>query len=1045
MPTVRPRYQPVGPVLIRASTDPGDLDCRPPPDVTDPATTRQEASAWLVAQWSRPDVREAIAMASPDLAACVRRVLDPDADRPTTAAVRRVVLATISYLLRWQRRSTPFGLFAGVTTTTIGPAVAKISEGHRVIARADADWLALVVERLEQHHGLRRKLMVVADSAGIIRDGRFIVAGLPRPGERTLGPLCESSTRFTPAVRLVLTCAACPVRFDQLVAQIAAQLPHIAAARIETMLHGLIDGHVLITGLRPPMTTVDALAHVIETLRAADGEHLSEVASALCQLDEIHAQLTRHNSVADAHQAAPIRAAVRATMAGLAPGTEPMLAIDVRLDAEVGIPQRVLDEAARAAEVLLRLTTQPFGSAAWLDYHARFRTRFGPGALVPVRDLVAESGLGYPCGYLSAPRARPAWRILTERDAYLLALIQKAILDGAEEIRLTDGDVDALTVGDHSAVVRPPRIELGVAVDGASAEALDRGDFELRITGAPRAYTSMAGRFAHLLDAPSREQLARTYTAPRGNGADDAVAVQLSYPPRRVHNENVVRVGKLLDDVVSLTECPDGDVISIDDLAVTVDAAQLYLVRRSTGQRVIPQIPHALDTTVQTPPLARFLAEVADARSAVFGPLDLGAAARTLPYVPRIRHRRTVLSAARWLLSPDDLTHSADTAQARVRDGVDQSGDRRWEAALRTWRRRWRVPARIIACHGELRLPLDLDQPFDCALLRTRLARAGRLELREDGPAGGDGWIGRPAELLIAMTLTPPAPRPLPTTAPPGQTMRPDSPVVQAQLVGNPARFDDLLATHLGPFADSLTELGVQRWWARRHRDIIRLEADQYLSVVFQLVDPTAYWPVAARLAEFAAGLHARGLPADLTLAAYHQHPGRYGHGWALRAAEQVFAADTAAAIAQLRVADKAGIPSQALAAASMAQLAAGFAPDNESGYRALLHCLKQHNEPAGRMLRDLARTLADPTDRFGTLRALAGGDVVAIAWQARDEALRAYHDSLLPQRDPAGVLRTLLHEHHMRAVGVDPEFERKTGHLARAAAMRCLALGSNR
>ncbi|MGR6919381.1 hypothetical protein ACU635_34525 [[Actinomadura] parvosata] len=55
--------------------------------------------------------------------------------------------------------------------------------------------------------------------------------------------------------------------------------------------------------------------------------------------------------------------------------------------------------------------------------------------------------------------------------------------------------------------------------------------------------------------------------------------------------------------------------------------------------------------------------------------------------------------------------------------------------------------------------------------------------------------------------------------------------------------------------------------------------------------------------------------------------------------------------------------------------------------------------------------------------------------------ALAAYHRTLAQQRDPATVLRTLLHDHHVRALGVNPEFEKITGRLARAAALRCLAL----
>jgi len=70
----------------------------------------------------------------------------------------------------------------------------------------------------------------------------------------------------------------------------------------------------------------------------------------------------------------------------------------------------------------------------------------------------------------------------------------------------------------------------------------------------------------------------------------------------------------------------------------------------------------------------------------------------------------------------------------------------------------------------------------------------------------------------------------------------------------------------------------------------------------------------------------------------------------------------------------------------------------------------------------------------------MPGGDAVAAAWHARDVPLREYYDGLLTQRDPTNVLRTLLHEHHVRSLGNDPDFERMTNHAARAAAMRCLA-----
>jgi thiopeptide-type bacteriocin biosynthesis protein len=254
-----------------------------------------------------------------------------------------------------------------------------------------------------------------------------------------------------------------------------------------------------------------------------------------------------------------------------------------------------------------------------------------------------------------------------------------------------------------------------------------------------------------------------------------------------------------------------------------------------------------------------------------------------------------------------------------------------------------------------------------------------------------------------------------------------------------------MLTAHLPRLVDELCQRDglVAWWWVRRHRDLIRPESDQHLAVFLRLTSPDHYGPVAEKLGMFAVELEERGLPCQLTLASYPQHPARYGEGAALVAAEQVFSADTKAAIAQLITAETAQVrSSQALAAASMAHLAGAFAPDRLTGYRALVRCLPQSHGSQDRQLRDTALGLADPGDCYLAARSLPGGDALAAAWSARDAALTVYRAALLRQRsDPIAVLPSLLHEHHVRAVGVDPEFERQTGRLARAAALRRLAL----
>lgn len=1016
----QPIFRSTGVIMVRATTDPGDLDVPSQLDLADDIAVLHDGVAWLLKTWSRADVRDALGLASPDLARQLDR-MSKHPDRVNVKVARRATISLGGYLLRWQRRTTPFGLFAGVTMADTGSSRAAVGRRHRTVARVDSEWLAGVIDRLEQHPQLRRRLHVIADNTGVNRDGRFITARRADVGGGKAVPLRHASVRYTAPVKAALAVATVPVRYDDLAAKLAERFPAARPEQITGVLDKLLVQGSLISALRPPMTVVDGLVHVIETAVAGSGEQFGDIAALLDELKTVRHLIDQHNRLDDPVQACAARASIVERMRKVVPSSQHVLAVDTRLDAQIRLPERVVTEAVAAANVLLRVSTKPFGSTAWQDYRSRFRARYGQGALVPVRELLADSGLGYPTGYLGAPRAHPSWRSVNERDAAFLALVQRAALDGRDEILLTDADVEALTVGEPADVIPPARAELGVAVHAASFEALDRGDFRLRFAAAPGSPTSMMGRFIYLFDEHQQAQLAAA-CAPISS-SDDTVAVQLSFPPRRPHNENVSRVPRVLPDVVALAEHPTGNPISLDDLAVTADADQMYLVQASTGRRVIPHIPHALDTIVQSPPLARFLAEVADARTAVFGPLDVGAA-RTLPYLPSVRYGRTVLSAARWLLTTRDLP--CETGQG-------------WEPMLGTWRRHWRVPAHVVLCHGEFRQPLNLDHRLDQALLRSRLRQAGRVELQQDARPEDHGWIRRPTELLIPMLAAAPPRRPLPHLASPGQLRPPgNTPVMQARLAGNPARFDDIIR-HLPAFIATLRS-EVRRWWIRRQRDLVRIDADQHLILALRLTAPEHQPAVITALAEFAAELAARALPGHLSLVPHQDHPGRYGYDDALTAAEDVFDTDTACVIAQITAADNLGIPAQALAAASMARLAAAFATDEATGYQTLLRCLPQQTGALDRTLHEHTLRAADLPTAARPLPMDATREALVGAWQTRAAALRRYSHALAAQRDPAVVLPTLLRDHHIRALGVDPTFEQITNRLARAAALRALA-----
>lgn len=1013
-------YVHAGMAVLRASTEPGGLDLSDAPELFDENPV-QNGMAWLSRQWQSRQVREAIAYASPALHHQLDEMLAAGSNDART--VRRVVIALASYLLRWQQRPTPFGLFAGIGLARVGTA-AKVRWGldHHVAVRADAAWLGDVLARLHQCLPLLERLSVVVNDAAYIRGDRLVAPGSAPDGPgQEMAPV-EVSVRYSRPVRAAAEATRTPVRFGVLRELLMTQFSTASAQQIDGMVVGLLDQRILISSLCAPMTCSDALGHVCAELDAVKAETIPEIASTTRELAAIHHQLS-----VDGRSVVSDRAVTR-RMQALSSGNDLPMVADTILDCDIEIPEQVVHEARDAVHVLHRLSPYPLGYPAWRDFHSRFRARYGIGALVPVLDLVADSGLGLPADYLGSSRGRTPSQ-LTERDEKLLAMIQRAALNCSDEIVLTDHVIEDLAASDPADVHLPTRVEMAVEVRSQSAESLSRGRFTLAVTGTPRPGSSMAGRYAHLLPAEGRDAIAASFTA----AGPHAIAAQLSFTPRKRRNENLVRSEQLVPHVIPVAEHRESGehLITVADLAVTADDRRFYLVQVSTGRQVEPRVAHALEASVQTPPLARFLADITTARASVYKAFHFGAAAR-LPYLPRVRYRRTILSPARWLLAAGDLPGRGSTFAE-------------WEAGLDAWRQQWRVPDWVAMVELDRRQPVNLSHRLHRLLLRNRLDRGNRLELREASGSEDNAWLGRRHEVLIPLFLDPPSAsrEPAQVTGPrqvvagnaghlPGA-----STILCARLYGHPGRFDEILTERLARLVGTVGDEERPSWWFRRHRQMSQPDADQYLVLYLRLRGPSTYGPAAESLSEWANALRAEHLLSHFALVTYEPQAGRFGERTALERAYDVFIADSAAALAQINLAVRAGAHAQAVAAASFVDLVVNFAGSAQAGSDWLIHQLRREHGPLDPALRKRSLALADSDGKLTTLRSLPGGDEVVAAWRNRAVALGAYREALAEQRDPLTVLPSLLHLHHNRSVGVNPVLERVTGRLARACALR--------
>lgn len=179
-------------------------------------------------------------------------------------------------------------------------------------------------------------------------------------------------------------------------------------------------------------------------------------------------------------------------------------------------------------------------------------------------------------------------------------------------------------------------------------------------------------------------------------------------------------------------------------------------------------------------------------------------------------------------------------------------------------------------------------------------------------------------------------------------------------------------------------------------------------------------------------GLRQAGMVGRLVLDTYYPEIGRYGHGTALDAAEDVFVADSRLAATELRHLAALDVHRTALTVANMVGIVSGFFGDlaDAMDWLAVRH-VPTTPAPERAVANQAIRLALDlsvepPTSAWPT--------PISQAWQARADALVNYRKHL-PEAGRDTALESLMHMHHKRAIGIDPESERTCHHLARQTA----------
>jgi len=670
----------------------------------------------------RAGFREAVFVASPSLEAAVESWgRDPD-----SRAGRKVEQALVCYFSRAAARPTPFGLFAGCSTGSVGGRTRLGLSGvdcYRRHTRLDMDYLWALSESLERDVALRDGFRFWPNSSLYEVGDRVFFA------EAVQGDIGRSyrlvAVDKTPYLMATLERA----REGEFLDVLAEGLVDGDVTRAEAKAYvcELVESQILTSELVPQLTGEQPLGVLIRTLggNAATADlarRLGEAEGELAVIDGggVGGSPARYRDVAAGLSGLPV-----------APELSRLVQVDLTKPAgEVTLGGNVVAEIVRGVGVL-HAFMRPGEPEALARFREDFVRRYETREVALLEALDEENGIGFersqspsaeaapllgglPLGRVGDRSVQVRW---TRQDALLLDKLGRALDVGADEIVLDGADVASVEGGERLAL--PAGVQVMASIEAVSEEAVARGAFRVFVQGASGpSGGEIFGRFCYA-DERLHRYLADHLRVEESHRPDCVYAEVVHLPEGRVGNilcRPVLRGYEI--PYLGRSGAPVERQIPVSDLLVSVERDRIVLRSRRLGREVIPRLTTAHNYALRSLGVYRFLCAlqhqgVSRGVSWDWGPLG------SAPFLPRVVYGRAVLSRVRWNLGKSELA------------AFGKPPGRAQFAAVQQLRADRSLPRYVALADADNELVVDLDNVLSVEALAGQLKRRASAALVE--------------------------------------------------------------------------------------------------------------------------------------------------------------------------------------------------------------------------------------------------------------------------------------------------------------------------
>jgi lantibiotic biosynthesis protein len=691
------------------------------------AAARAHLRAWL----ERPEVREALWLASPELVQSLSAWLD----HPDSPKGQKLEQALYRYLARMTARATPFGAFAGCSLGEIGRRTRlELSprSQYRRFTRLDMEYLSNLAETLSGDPARGGATRFRCNSTLHLAAGKYHhLRGEWQNGARIFQLV---ATDPTPALGATLLRAASGATAAALAQALVESDPEIALEDAQTFVVRLIETQLLVSELTPPVTGVEPVTYVAKQLEqagaTASAEDLRSLAASLRSLDRggLGANLPAYDAIVS--KASRLGGAFR-------PGR--LVQVDLMKPAVVQLDQKLVDDIQGAVRMLHSIRADS-AQTVFQPFIEQFQERYHEREVPLLEALDDEAGIGFESedNPTSEPliagidfRAKEITPLEeSRRETPLFTQRLQELLDrGGMTLELDSELIEELKVTDPL-----PLPDAFFAVGALLPGPEGNLGFYLQYIYGPSGAVLLA-RFCHADDRLAALVQRHLHDEEALHAGDAVFAEIVHLPEGRVGNvvcRPVLRQYEI--PFLATPGTPAERQIPLSDLTVSLRDGRIILRSRRLGREVIPRLTSAHNfTNPRSLKLYKFLCLLQ--HQGVSGDLAWNwGAHESAAFLPRVAMGKIVFSLARWRISKET---APDLFSG---DGAGRA------ASIEEWRRASRLPRFVYIVEADNQLLIDFENELS---VDTFLDHIGK----------------RPETILVEMLPTPDA---LPVRGPEG-------------------------------------------------------------------------------------------------------------------------------------------------------------------------------------------------------------------------------------------------------------------------------------